>query len=883
MTGADSRTFEGQLGRILARWAVASARYRRGIGLGALLLFLAAIGTTATQLGIRSETEALFPEDLPFRVRDARFLESFPRLQDNIVLVVEGPDAEATRSATLRLANRLAADPSLFPRVYLPADPFFEENGLLYLDIDELDALADRLVRLQPLLAGLIEEENLRGLMDQTRDALEALRRGQIGQIDLAPILGRIENTVHSTLGGGHAGEDSLDWSSIVDWGESRGNPRRRVIHVQPHLDYGNLAAAHEAIRRVRQIGRELEIVPERGYRLRMTGDAVLNFDEMSLLKTQVAGAGVLSFVVVAILLFAALRSARLVLATITSLVFGLGLTAGFATLAIGHLNMISIAFAVLFIGLGVDFGIHLCMRFQELRVSGLGAEGALVESARGVGSSLMLCAITTAVGFFAFIPTEFIGVAELGVIAGVGMFIGVIASFTIIPALLIGDGDEARRQGGVPTLRLPDWPVRWPRAVVLVSVLLGILAFMQLPKLRFDQNPLNVRDPSAESVRVYRDLLTDSDRSPWTLEYLAEDANSAALMAERFAALPEVDRALALADFVPDDQGVKLETIAEIAYFLDWSVLRQAPPSSSAESLRAMVRLRQELEKVSSGDLAEDVSLAAARLEEALGTLLERLDVQTAGEIETTLADLERRLLGNFSDLLSRLERAMRARPVALPDLPVGLRESMLSSSGRHRVQIVPAEDLAIEGALDRFVAAGERISEELAGPAIRIHASARAVVRALEQALTAAIIVILIFLFLLWRELADVLFVMLPLLWAGLMTGASMVGIGIDFNFADVIVIPLLLGIGVDSGIHLVHRFRIRENRSEALLGTSTARAVVFSATTTIASFGTLALVPHRGMASLGQLLMIGVAWTVIANLVLLPALLELRESGR
>jgi len=886
VTQDGGASLESHLGARLGRWVMAMARGRLWVALGAIAVFAASLFYTITTLGIRSETEALFPEDLPFRVLDARFLDTFPMLHENIVLVVEGPSAEGTRVATLRLAERLASQPELFPRVYVPADPFFERNGLLYMEVDELDELADRLAQLQPLLAGLVEDASLRGLMDQTRGAVEALRRERIAEIDLAPILERLEEVVRTTLVTSDEGDGvRLDWSAIIDWGQSDGNPRRRVIQIQPAVDYGSMSAARESILRLRDLVRTEGFATtgdagHDGYRVRMTGDIVLNFDEMSLLGEQVAGAGVGSFVVVALLLFAALRSGRLVLATVTSLLFGLVVTAGFATLAIGHLNMISVAFAVLFIGLGVDFGIHLCMRFHELRVGGAATEEALLESARGVGSSLMLCAVTTAVGFFAFVPTEFTGVAELGVIAGFGMFIGVASSFTIIPAILAGASGSSAEGSAIPTLRLPTWPVHHARAVVVGCLVLAVAGLALLPELYFDQNPLNVRDPGAESVQVYADLLADSSRSPWTLEYLADTAKEADAIALRFEALPEVDTARTLSDFLPTDQNAKLEVIEEMAYFVDWSAIKPLPPPAPAESIESLAALREELARASDRGLDPAVARAAASLEASLSAVLDRVSAAAPEDRARRIADLDARLLGNFPGLLARLERAMGAGRVGEDDVPLAVREARVSREGLHRVEIVPAADLTLPGELDRFVSAGRAVTEDLAGPSIRIQSSADAVVGALIQALGAAVVVILLFLFVLWRRPGDVALVMLPLLFAGISTGASMVILDIPFNFADVIVLPLLLGIGVDSGIHMVHRARIREDASEALLSTSTARAVVFSATTTIASFGTLAIVPHQGMANLGQLLVIGVGWTVLANLVLLPALLELRE---
>ena len=317
------------------------------------------------------------------------------------------------------------------------------------------------------------------------------------------------------------------------------------------------------------------------------------------------------------------------------------------------------------------------------------------------------------------------------------------------------------------------------------------------------------------------------------------------------------------------------------MALFADWaSIERVATNPTMADRRHALQALRAELERGPSANISPEIARASSELLDRLRRFESELDGGTASVADGKLRELETRLLGRFDDPLDRLERALEAEAYEETELPEVLRARFVSASGLFRVEVVPAMDLADEAALDEFVESVRRVSEEVAGPPIGIHDSARSVVGALQQAFLSAFCVILAILVLLWRRLGDVLLVVLPLLWAGLMTGLAMVVVGIDFNFADVIVLPLLLGIGVDSGIHMVHRARIDNAEGAALLDTSTARAVVFSAFTTIASFGSLALVPHLGMASLGQLLVIGVVWTVVANLVLLPALLALQK---
>jgi hypothetical protein len=250
------------------------------------------------------------------------------------------------------------------------------------------------------------------------------------------------------------------------------------------------------------------------------------------------------------------------------------------------------------------------------------------------------------------------------------------------------------------------------------------------------------------------------------------------------------------------------------------------------------------------------------------------------AAEVAASLALLESSLVATLPEQLRSIERAVAVGPVTLSSLPEALVDRMISESGLVRVQIFPSEDLSDAAELERFVEQVRQVAPRATGSAVAIYSATHEVVQSLQQAFSLAVVAIGLLLFVIWRALGDTLLVMAPLALAGLLTGAGAILVGIPFNFADVIVLPLLLGIGVDSSIHLVHRARSARTAAGNLLETSTANAVVFSAATTVASFGSLAFATHRGMASLGQLLTLGVIMTVLCNLVVLPALLELRE---
>ena len=225
--------------------------------------------------------------------------------------------------------------------------------------------------------------------------------------------------------------------SEVVAGRPLEADAKRRLILAQPIRDFSQVVAAGKPLEAVRRFSEELGLTPEHGIQVRMTGNVALAYEEMSLVERQARAAGVASFVMVAGILFVALRSLRVILAALLSLVAGLVATGAFATLAIGHLNLLSVAFAVLFIGLGIDFGVHLCMGYQESLARGRDHAAALREASSKVGSSLVLCSVTTALGFYVFIPTDFSGVAELGLISGTGMFVSLFCSFTVLPALL--------------------------------------------------------------------------------------------------------------------------------------------------------------------------------------------------------------------------------------------------------------------------------------------------------------------------------------------------------------------------------------------------------------------------------------------------------------
>jgi len=851
----------------------------------ATALTVASLAYAATHLGINSDTSAMLSEDLGFRRVTKQIHAAFPQIDEPLIVVVDAPNPDEARTATALLAERLAARPDLFRAVFAPGvGSFFESRGLLYVDKGSLQQLADRLIAALPLVGQLSKEPTLPKLLGMVGASIDPDAKAGIDADKLPELYDGVAEVLDAPLAGTDA---AFSWGSWVLGDEFGDESSRRVIVATPVLAFDELKAARRPIAAVRAIAEEIGLTPEAGFEVRITGDPALGADEMDTVVRQagVVAVGV-SILSVTLLLLIGLRSRRLVLVTVLTLFYGLAYTTGFAALAVGHLNLISIAFAVLFVGLAVDFGIHFALHYQELRAGGEDSDFALIDTGRDVGSSLTLCAATTTIGFYAFIPTRYAGVAELGLISGTGMFLALVCTLFVFPALLKLTGSRKPKPlfGGRVLLGSPiaEFPIRHARAVCVVGAIVALVTAAAAPFVRFDPDPVKVRDPTSESVEAMNDLLRDSPESPWTVELVVPSLTEADRIAAQLQKLPEVSRAVTLSSFVPDDQNDKLAILDDLAFFMEPIETKPAPREEASDAgvvVADLRKLRDQADaKLAESDLDERLRASLTKLRDASARML--ATIESASDADQEVARIEQELLGELPTWVGQLSKVVTADRVRLEDLPASIRERFVADDGRARIEVFPAGDLSKRGALHHFVDTVQSVVPQSAGAAVEIVESGRAIVVALQQALSGAVVAVAILLIVLWRSLKDTLLVLAALLLASLMTAATTVAIDLPLNFADVIVLPLLLGIGVDSGIHLVQRHRTH-GPSEHMLRTSTARAVFFSAATTIISFGTLAFSSHRGVASLGLLLAFGLVYMLVANLIFLPAFITWIDS--
>jgi hopanoid biosynthesis associated RND transporter like protein HpnN len=873
------------VGRVLHAW-IARVHAQASTVVWGLLILTALLGVyTFQNLGVNSDNLALLSPDLPSRRNHAEFSRHFPNLENALLVVIDGETPELAREAADALVAELRANPRRFQDVYLPGGGgFFERNGLLYRSVDELDEFADQIAAIQPIIGELERDASIANLSQLVATGLERVQDGSGDAEDWPAVLDRVGQATVRVFA---EYPIAISWEEILLQGSALDLTTRRVVIVHAVLEFGSVFAAGEALEAIREAARSRGLVPERGVTVRITGNPALNFEEMAGILWDIFVAGIFCFAVVVVILWFALRSWHIVIAAVATLLVGLVWTAAFAAVSVGYLNIVSLAVAILFIGLGVDFAIHLGTRYADLLREGNVPLEAMTAAVEDVGGSLVLCTVTTAIGFLVFVPTDYRGVAQLGLIAGVGMVIIVSLTFTLLPALLFSwlRFDAARHLTRAVTFEKHWW--RWfdehPWHVRRAAVVAAVLALVLMPRAHFSPNVLDIRDPATESVEAFDDLLEQAGAaSPWYVDAMAPDLGAARALADQLDDLEVVSHAVTLASYVPEDQEEKHEILADIAFMLDPPPARDSRfgPPSIEEQVAALRELHDFLSAdwVGRDDLALGASMRALRAH--LATFLARLDAE--GDPADALSRLEDILLASLPSQLARLRSALEPEEVTLEVLPDELRRRMIAADGRARVQIFPEHDLDGEGAMRRFVEGVASVAPEASGIAINLIALEEATKRSFQQSLISALVLISLLLWLLWNRLRDMLLVLAPLLLSAGLAVGFMGLFDIPFNFVNVIVIPLMFGIGVDSGIHLVHRSHSPVAARDGLLGTTTARAVYYSAITTTVSFGSLALSSHRGMASLGVLLMFGMLLTIVGNLILLPSLIALRDRA-
>ena len=863
----------GPITRFVTAIVMACARWRWVVLAAAVLLTFACgwyvVGrfTDSTDSAINTNTDDFIDASVPWRQDEIAYNNAFPNQSDTMIVVIDGKTPELATEAASALNARLQNHPDLFKAVVQPdGGPFFAKSGLLFLPLPDLRKTVNELQQARPVLAIISSDPSLRGLMDGFEYITKGVRanKGSLQSYD-KPIAS-MDRALENILADKPAFFSLQNLIGNDDAPSSR--QTRKFIQITPVLDYSAVEPGEVPTNFVRKAAADLHLDAAHGVRVRLTGQVPIADAEFSTVLDGFGFNGMLMIIAVILIVYAALKSFKLVAAVFAAVLAGLVITFAAGLVLVHQLNVLSIAFAVLFVGIGVDFGIQFSVRYKAERFDHSDFDEALRMASLKVGRPLALAALATMAGFYAFLPTDYRGVRDLGEIAGTGMLIAFACAITILPALLAVIRPPAEREPvGYKFLAPVDDFIERHRYVIVIGTLAVALAGTPLLRnLSFDFNPLNLDNQKTEAISTLTDLMKDPETDTQTISALEPNLQTADQMADRLRKLPDVARVTTLTSLVPDDQDEKLAMI-----------------DGAAKTLLPVMDPARAIDPPSDADDIADLRKVAEAFSSTAGTTASKGadDARRFAKLAQNLADAppatrERAravLLPPVKQTLVGLRESLQAEKVTIATIPQSLKDLYVAADGRARVEAAPKGDPNDNANMIRFADSIKAIAPHATGQPVSIQEAGKTVKRAFLEAGAIAIGLIFLILLIVLRRVGDVLLTLVPLLLAGLVTLEITVLIGMPLNFANIIALPLLLGLGVAFKIYFVMAWRAGTKK---LLQSSLTRAVFWSALTTATAFGSLWASNHPGTSSMGKLMALSLVCTLAAAILFQPALM-------
>jgi uncharacterized protein len=853
------------------------------------ILVILAVLCTVFFLDFRSDRNDLVGADKEYHQHFLNFLEEFGG-QDDLIAVIESDNPEKNRQFVERLGARMEREPELFKDVFFKGDlPMLGRKALFFLPEEALVDLHQTLKDYRPFLESFADATNLNSLFRQVNRQFRAAQRQTPEDVETLiqalPALTRIVEQATATLRRPGI-PPSPGMGALFNAGQE--------AEQEQYITFGGgriyLATAHAAGRETSQetVGRLRELVAETqrevvGVNVGITGETILEQDEMLQSQRDSIRASIIALILVALVFVVAYREIGRPLKAVLALMVGLGYTMGYTTLAVGHLNILTVTFLPILIGLAIDFGVHLITRYEEELRQNKSEREALELSMVHTGMGIFTGCFTTAGAFFAMGLTDFQGIQEMGIITGGGMLVCLVPMLTLLPVMLLRGGRSLlehshalRVQRRAKIERL--WLDR-PYGVMAVTVLFCGLCLSQFPKVYFDYNLLNMQSPRLRSVVFEKKLIESAEHSVLFAAVVADSLEEAIDLERRLLELPTVIHVESMSRFLGMDQTHKIDLIRQIRE--EASQIEFQEPDLSLVDLP---NLRQSLfytrsylglaiSELESEPDQKEVLKEILALRDAINEFLRFRKGEAAAQ---KLAAYQQALFHDIRNTFATLARQDIGSPLTIEDLPDPLKNRFVGATGKFLLQVYPRENLWERENQEEFIEEIRRIDPDVTGTPVQLYEYTTLLRRSYENAALYALAAIGLLVFLHFRSIANVVLALLPVA-IGVTWMAGIMGfLGVPFNPANIMTLPLVIGIGVTNGIHILNRFA--EEQNPGILAKSTGKAVLVSGLTTIAGFGSLIQAEHQGISSLGIVMVIGVAACMIAALTFLPALLNL-----
>lgn len=885
--------------RCLSWLAKLVIRYPRRFIYPQFLLFALCVLYTVNNLEFDTSRNNLVGSDKRYHQRFLAFLKEFPA-EDDLVVVVESESPEKNRQFVERLGARLEGETNIFTDIFYKGDlQMMGRKALLFVPEEDLQELDRTLKSYQPFLQQFLQSTNLTSLFGQINRQFRTARRTSEAEsveiealIDAIPALERI--VAQGTRALEMPGTPPSPGINALFGADDEAEQAMYITFAGGQIYLVTARARNDDLRRI-AVERLRELVADTqaevsGLNVGITGEPVLQIDEMAQSQKDTMAASGIALVGCALIFIYGYRQMARPLKAVLALVMGLGYTMAFTTLVIGHLNILTITFVPILIGLAIDFGVHLITRFEEELRNGVEPGAAMHVAMVNTGLGIFTGALTTSGAFFAMGLTSFKGIQEMGVICGAGMLLGLIAMITLLPALLLlGKHDTAKQKEPVRDDRRARLERLWlqrPRLVVAVTVVLIVVSVIQARHLFFDYNLLNMQSKDLPAVLFEKKLIRSADKSVLFAAVVADSKEEAIALEEKIKGLKTVASVESMSRFLAEDQTAKLALVQNIKATvggltfpeLDSAAVDVPELSRTLWSLQGYLGLAADMARNEEPKLTTQLQSLRDAIVRFRKTMLE--NEQFASR---RLMEYQQALFNDIHNTFYMLRHQEARDGLTINDLPEALRNRFIGITGKYLLQVYPKKDVWQRENQEEFVFELRQAldprdtgSPVITGTPVQLYEYTTLLKNSYEQAAWYALAAIAVLVFIHFRSVSCVLLALLPVGLGMLFLAGWMGTFGVPFNPANIMTLPLVIGIGVTNGIHILNRFA--EEEDPGILAKSTGKAVLVSGLTTIVGFGSLIFAKHQGISSLGFVMSIGVAACMVAALTFLPALLTL-----
>lgn len=790
------------------------------------------------------------------------YRKTFPNYHRNAVVVVSGVSAEETYFAAEEIYHQLK-DSRLFDDVFAPIfDPFITERVFYNLPTEGVKILSEKVSESIPSLATIYQQPSIENLVDHLMALhLQASEYG-ILMPEVAIQLQSFDKAIEQLM----QGEEDPVYLMPKMAPPDTDSKHFQLIAVKRAPKYTEKLPNKAIMDDIHSMLSKVDVSSE--VEVRVTGEIAMMNDEITESLEGMNRAGKISIALIFIILWLGMRSKRLIAGTFLMLLAGTLFSVVFTLLVFKEFNTLSLVFVVMLFGLGIDFAVHYSLRVMEAMGQGEQVEQAGMIATRETGMALALCALTTVIAFVSFIPTDYRGMAELGVISAFGMIVAYALSLTFMPAWFIVAGVKPIKvEERHPPKFLLD--LNYPSKTILAfTVILLLLSSWYISDTSFNYNVLSMRNPDSEAMKTLRDLQENHIVNSYAVATIVDKNSDLQALKQRLEELDTVAAVELPEEHLPVFQEVKHHYLSAVAEQLEeLGEPGEIAAINKESALKKLEQLQQQIEHYQQEFIDEDLELLTD-LYESVEQLKERSDVWPA--LQNSIAE-------GISEDVKQLRTLFSAEPFGLDDLPHDIRSRLISDKGEALVQIIPAVDMSITDENRRFIEQLIEVQPNISGVAVHEWGVGQVMVRAFTVATSISLLLIFLVIALTFRSIKPALMILVPLALVITSTLSVAKMIGMSLNMANILVVPLIFGLGVDTGIHVVNRYRLTLDWRYTLFS-STGRAVLISALTTIGTFVAIGFSQHQGAASIGILLSIALSLLIIITFVVLPALLLL-----